>query len=749
MLGDSLNAVGSTRLERNLPKVANEGTPRAYVLGDNQFDDLAEGGLDLVRYLRVLQRHWLLLAACLILAIGAGIASLLLRDPIYTAAVTIQIDKESPSSQVVQNQGAAEVIASEEFFQTQYGLLRSRSLAERTINELGLSKDSVALAAFGIDPELAKAPTPDLDKAVLEAFQDNLDVAPVRGSRLVNINFDSRDPVVSARIANSIAEHFIASNIERRFEASSYNRTFLEQQLQKEKVKLEDAERQLAAYAKGQQLISIAPTDPKEGSSSANQSLTASSLLALNQALSEARGERIKAEARWRQAEAASGDSLAEVLQSPTIQNLKEVRAKLQADYQEKAKVQKPSMPEVQSLQARITENERLLTEEVTSIRNSLRAQYDITRAQERQFESQVAQLKGSVLDLRDRSINYDILQREVDTSRQLYEGLLQKYREIGVAGDLRSNNIFIIDRAEPPGGPSKPRPLFTLAIAVGIGLVAGVLAAFLREFLDESIRSPEDVERKLGVPLLGTIPKLEKGVDVQTALADIRSNFAEAYYSVRTALQFSTNEGVPSTLLITSARPAEGKSTSARAIAINFARLGQRVLLVDGDLRNPSLHRAFAEENTSGLTNFLTGGATIAELARKTHTPNLDFIPSGPLPPSPAELLASNRVRELMTESQQHYDMLIIDGPPVMGLADAPLLGSLVAGSLLVIEAGGTGRNLAKATIKRMGVGRAKILGVLLTKFDARKSSSGYGYGYSYAYGYEYGTRPALKGKA
>lgn len=748
MLGDNLNAVGPLLTDRNVPKTISDPA-RGYASRDIMFDDEAESGLEIVKYLRVLQRHWLLITACLILAVGAGVASLILRDPIYTATVTIQIDKESPSSQVVGNQSAREVIASEEFFQTQYGLLRSRSLAERTIGVLGLAKDKIALAAFGIDPALADKPTPDLEKAILGAFLQNLDVAPVRGSRLVNISFDSRDPVVSARISNAIAEHFIASNIERRFEASSYNRVFLQEQLEKEKVKLEAAERELAAYAKSQQLINIPGGDGKEGSSSANQSLTANSLLALNQALAQARGERIKAEARWRQAEAASGTSLSEVLQNPTIQNLKEIRAKLQADYQEKTKVQKAGMPEVQNLQARITENDRLIEEEVASIRNSLRAQYDITRSQERQFEGQVALLKGSVLDLRDRSIDYDILQREVDTSRQLYEGLLQKYREVGVAGDLRSNNVFIIDRAEAPGGPSKPQPLVTMAISIGAGLVLGVLLAFSRELLDESIRVPEDVERKLGIPLLGTVPKLDKGMDAQTALADIRSNFAEAYYSIRTALQFSTNEGVPSTLLVTSSRPAEGKSTSARAIAINFARLGVRILLVDGDLRNPSLHRAFAEENSSGLSNFLTGAASITELVRKTDTANLDFMPSGPLPPSPAELLASARVPELLSEARLRYDMVIIDGPPVMGLADAPLLGSLVAGSLLVIEAGGTGRKLAKASMKRMAVGRAKILGVVLTKFDARKVGGAYGYGYSYAYAYEYGARPVLKGKS
>lgn len=748
MLGDSLNRIDPLPPYRTPAPATMQELSRVYSRGEQDGEEFAEHGLDIVRYLRTLLRHWLVILAVVVVALGGGVASLLLRQPIYTSTVTMQIDKES-QNQVVEASSirSQEVVASEEFFQTQYGLLRSRSLAARTLDKLGVMQDPTAIKLFGsTSPTGGRAAPAELRRSMLAKFQKSLDVTPVRGSRLVNISFDSPDPGLSARVANAVADNFISSNIERRYEASSYNRTFLEDQLQKEKVKLEAAERQLAAYAKGQQIINISGASEK-GSSGSNQSLTASSLIALNNALAEARGDRIRAEAKWRQAEASPGSSMAEVLASPTVQALKEAQAKLETDYQDKLKVFRPGMPEMQQIQARLTENQRQLQTEITSIKNSVRAQYEIARAQEQQFEGQVSQLKGSVLDLRDRSINYDILQREVDTSRELYQGLLQTYSEIGVAGDLRNNNIFIIDRAEAALSPSKPNPALTMLIALGIGLVLGVLAAFLLELLDESIRSPEDVERKLGVPLLGTIPKLAKGVVPLAALGDIRSAFAEAYYSVRTALQFSTNEGVPSSLLVTSARPAEGKSTSARAIAINFARLGRRVLLVDGDLRNPSLHRAFNEENSTGLSNFLTGSASVAQLARQTETPNLFFIPSGPLPPSPAELLATNRIQELLDEAKLGYDILIIDGPPVMGLADAPLLGSIVAGSLLVIEAGGTGRNLAKATLRRLGVGRAKILGVLLTKFDSKKSSYGYGYGYSYAY--DYGVKPALKGKA
>jgi polysaccharide biosynthesis transport protein len=717
--------------------------PRTYPNYEGYAEEApSEQEIDLLHYWRVVTKYWLLIAAALVLAIGIGVVVILLSPRIYTAETTVQIDKQT--AQVVQLEGAEprEVIASEEFFQTQYGLLKSTALAERTIDNLNLTRDGVYLKAIDVAP--SGASQAQLRKAIVGNFKANLNVEPVRGSRLVKITFDSPNPQISAKIANGIAENFISWNLARRYEASAYGRTFLQEQLAKEKVKLEEAERKLAAYATRQRIVTIPGSGDSESSSgSANQSLVASSLMAQNTALAQARGERIKAEARWRQARATPASDLPEVLQSSTIQELKATRSKLESDYQDMLKKFKPDYPDMIALQARLNSAERALNIEIRNVQNSLKTQYDVALAQENQFQQQVNQLTSSVLDLRDRSIEYVILEREADTSRQLYEGLLQNFRELGVAGGLANNNISIIDRAEPPAGPSKPRPVRILFLSAAAGLILGLLLAFGMEFLDESIRVPEDIEKKLGLPMLGTIPRLDKGETPSIALGDVRSSFAEAYYSVRTALQFSTSRGAPSTLLITSARPSEGKSTSATAIATNFARLGSKVLLIDGDLRNPSLHRVLAADNSRGLSNYLTGNAPLEQVVQPTATLNLSFMPCGPLPPSPAELLAGNRMQLLLEEARQHFDIVIIDGPPVMGLADAPLLASMVEGAMLVVEAGGTGRRLARVAIRRLSVGNARLLGVLLTKFDARKANYGSGYGYGYAY--DYGTRPSL----
>jgi capsular exopolysaccharide synthesis family protein len=465
-------------------------------------------------------------------------------------------------------------------------------------------------------------------------------------------------------------------------------------------------------------------------------------------ALNEARTARIQAEARWRLRQAQSGPSSPEVLQSPAIQELKKSRAMMEAKYQQAIVELRPDSAEAKAMREQIDAIDQQIAAEARNIQATLSAgresEYRVALAQEKQLEGQVNQLKGQVLDLRGRSIDYDILQREVDTSRQLYDGLLQAFRESGVASNLGATNIWIIDPAQPPHFASKPRPVRTVLTAIILGLALGIGLAFLFESFDESIRSPEDVEKKLGFPLLGTIPKLDKGTTPVVALQDPRSNFSEAYYSVRTALQFSTNEGVPSSLVVTSARPSEGKSTTSTAIAQHLARLGLRVLLVDSDLRNPSLHKVMSAENTHGFSNYLTGGMSLIQLAQETSTPGLSFIPCGPMPPNPAELLGAAKLQAMLREARAHYDVVLVDAPPVMGLADAPLLASAAAGTILVVEAGGTGRRLAKAAIRRLQVGNAHLLGILLTKFDARKSS--YGYGYGYAYDYEYGSRPALK---
>ncbi|WP_332653893.1 GumC family protein [Brevundimonas sp.] len=705
-----------------------------------------EFGIDLTAYWRMAIKHRFLIIGVVLAAVVLATVATLLMTPIYTASTTIQIDREAARVLASEDVGPRDNIGpSQEFFETQYGLLRSTSLAERVVDSLGLATSDEFIEQMGGTPPVRKGTAAQHAAARREAAvglaAGGLSISPVRGSRLVAISFDSPDPVLSARLANAFAENFIQANLERKFESSQYARDFLEERLAQTKSRLEESERQLVAYAANQQIINVGEVR-EDGSQP--QSLVSSDLSALNSALAEATAARIGAEQKWRQAQSSAIMNLPEVLENGTIQRLSEERARVQAEYEQKLSIYKPDFPEMLQLKARVDELDAQIASIANGIRNSIRNQFQVAANQEAALQGRVNGLKGDVLNLRERTIQYNILQREVDTNRELYDGLLQRYKEVGITGGVTTNNVSIVDVAEAPDGPSKPSLFVNVLLAVFLGLTLGLGITLILEALDESLATPEDIESKLGVPVLGVIPLLPRGTTTGEALADIRSPFSEAYYSLRTALQFSTPDGSPATMLITSSRPGEGKSTTAYAVALNLARVGKRVLLADGDLRNPSMHRIVGVENVAGMSNLLSGAAELGEVARETRQKNLWFIPCGPLPPNPAELWGSDRMRRLLAEAGAEFDHIVIDGPPVLGLADSPMLGSMVAGVIFVLESKTTRRGQARGALKRLLIGDNRLLGAVLTKLDVRSTQYG---DYNYAYDYEYGPSRSSKG--
>lgn len=707
--------------------------------------------INLLDYWRIIvKRRWTVLAT-LGIVLATTLVGTLLMTPIYRATTTVQIERDTIKVVDVEGLTPTESPADRDFYQTQYELLKSRSLAQRVIAQLDLPNDPVYLAMNRPSPwkallgggadeeeELTAAEADSREDGKLSrmttAFLANLSIEPVRNSRLVRVHFDSPDPEFSQKVVNAVAEAYIAANLDRRFDASSYAKTYLEDRLEQLKLKLQDSEVELVEFAQKERIV-----DANDGSSLSTQSLEE-----LNTAVAKAQDERIRAEARWRQAEAATGMGLASVLESPIIQTLQGTRAQLQADYQDKLSIYKPAFPEMQQLKAQIDELDKQINAEVANIKASIRAGYQAALAQETLLKEQVNSLKDEVLDLQSRSIQYNILKREVDTNRQQYDALLQRYKDVGIAGGVGTNNISIVDRAEVPVGKHKPRLALNLAVGLLLGLFGGVLLAFVFEHLDDTLKSPEDVEKQLGMSVLGVIPLLKAPMTPTRALEDPRSAFAEAYRSVRTALQFSTDSGVPRCLLVTSATPAEGKSTTALTLAKNFAQLGKRVLIIDGDLRNPSLHRTLGKSNELGLSNYLAGASKATEVIQATDTPGLMYMPTGPLPPNPAELLMGPKMVSLVSIASEKFDQVIIDGPPVMGLADAPILANLAHGTLLVVEAGETRIGVAKNALKRLYAARAHVIGALLTKFSAKHGGYGYGYGgYNY---YSYGAQADTK---
>lgn len=690
----------------------------------------------------VIKHRWTI-SAIIAVCLSLGLAITLLSTPQFTAETVLQVDRAASKIIDVEGLQPTEALTGNEFLETQVGILRSESLARRTVQTLKLVDNNVVRDWAGLDPIRTGSPdgraNTDEDEIVAEIMARTT-VRQEGLSRLITVSFRSPDAALSAKIANELGANYQVLAMERRFESSAYARKFLEERIAQAKIRLEESEKALVAYASSQQIVDFSGgSDGMPQARGPQQSLTASDLVSINSLRAQAQGERIRAEQRWQQARAAPALSLPEVLADPTVQNLLQQRATLSASYEEKLKVYAPSMPEMLQLKAQLGEVERQLAAVSESIKETIRTRYEVALKQERSLSQEVEVQKGAYMDLRERNIQNTILQREVDTNRTLYDGLLQRYKEVGVAGGVEGNNISVVDLARPPQLPSSPKLWLNIIASILFGLVAAALTTLLLEVLDESLRTPDDVQVKLGLPAIGVIPILGRDQRPADAILDPKSPLAEAYASTRTAIQFSTSDGIPQSLLVTSGRAAEGKSTTSFALARSFASLGLNVLLVDADLRNPSIHRVSGLENRAGLSNILIGSSW-QSVVHATDVPTLAVVTSGPLPPNPSELLSSAHMMSFLSEASVHFGVVILDGPPVIGLADAPILAARAEATVVVVEAGAARRSVVRIALRRLVQARARILGVVLTKFNSKSAAYGYGYGYGYAYSYDYG---------
>ncbi len=726
-----------------IPAPNDKGNPDTNERGFVQSLDDMNRESQLTEYFQILlRRRWIVIAGIILGVILAAVISWT-TTPLYRATTSLEIAREAEKIVNVQGVDSSARASGNEFYPTQYGLLRSRSLALTVVRKLRLDQNTQFMYGYsGNAADAAKLQEQNVNRSALQEraagiVQRNLIITPVRNSSLVSVSFDSPDPDLSQRITNSIAENFISANLERRFESSAYARKFLEEQLAETRAKLEESERAAVNYADRQQIINFEgqPVPNSGGARSVGQSLIEAELSALNTSLVSARSERIGLEARYEQARKRGGASLSESLTDTTGSTLRERRAELSAEYSKSLARFKPDYPTMVALRQQIDQLDRQLVGQGEAVLGTIQSDYRAAVQRENVLQDKVALLKNQMLDLRRRSIQYNIYQRDADTNRILYDGLLQRYKEIGIAGGVGNNNVAVVDPATRPGSPYTPRTSLNLLIGLLGGLLAGALLAFLLEQLDESIVAPHDLERKLGVPLLGSIPRVGDSEDKPSAmLDDPKSVVSEAYLSVQTALQFTTNHGAPRSFIVTSSRASEGKTTSSVALSRNLAARGRKVLLIDADMRNPSIHKFFELRNLVGFSDLLSGNDDLAKLTQPGPIPNLTIITSGPIPPNPSELLSGTRLSEVLERLLVVYDHVVFDAPPVMGLADSPIIAAQVEGAVFVIAAVETRAKAARIALRRLADVQAHIIGAILTKFNAKQI--GYEYGYSYDYG-------------
>ena len=707
---------------------------------------MVEGStFDLRKQLQIVtKRKWTVLI--LFLAVMSVTSVMMaLTTPLYRAQITLKIEQDAPRVVKFEEAARQEQFAEDSsgsFYRTQMELLQSRSLAEKVVEQInatpGPSSRRVSpldswvakgLAAFGIVDDAPSASNPRQRISVGE-FQGALTVETVHNTRVLRLSFISPSAELAAQTLNILAQNYINLNLERRYDANTYAKTFLEEKVAQTKAKLTEAEQAMIAFQRSQQLI-----ETKEG----QQTAASDSLTTYTEAANAAEQVRIKAEVELKTF-ATHPEATPLVLASTTIATLKQERTKLQAQYDEQLQDFKPAYPKMQQLQSSIDHLDKNIHEEIELIRRAAEANYAQSQAQETALKEKLAEARKSALDLQGNSIQFNILKREVDTNQQFYDGLLQRLREIGVASGVGSNNIAVVDPALVPRAPFSPNLGRTLLVATVIGLLVSIGLAFLLELLDDRIHTPEEMERVTQLPVFGAVPlaRDQRGLEGRRDLSleafnNMRSDVSEAYRSVRTALQFSTAEGAPKVLMITSTGAGEGKSTTSLNLAINFAQIGRNVLLIDADLRNPSLHKFLKVDQGRGLTNYLSGDLPALAAVRPTSIPNLFLMASGPMPPNPVELLSGQKFRRMLTEMQGRFAQIVVDCPPVLGLADAVVLGNQIGNVLYVVAAADSRKDFVRTALNRMSQAGVKPLGAVMTKLNLNEGL--YGYKASYYY--------------
>jgi capsular exopolysaccharide synthesis family protein len=728
----------------NVPQVipqSNGAGPEEPKMGTEQ-RAADQGGMTplLLQYWQAALRWKWIIAGIVLAFLGAGLVWTLLTPARFTARSEIEVTRQQKQITNVEGLESSSAGQDLEFYATQYALVKARPVAERVARELRLASDPTFFEAHGLDPDAIDQEFPNLSRMERQQKQERLvvrtllktvSISPVRTSRLIDISYTSQSPEVSARIANAWGQAFIAVSMDREFASTADARRFLEERLGALRGKLEQSERAVVNYASQNGIITLESRDGN-GNSGSSRTLVGADLNDLNSQLNLAVAARIAAQSRLE----PNGDATTEAVSNEGLAALRRERAQVAAEYQRQLVIFEPDYPAVQQLARQLQSLDTAVARETGRISSSRRSEYGEALKREASLRNKVETLKAALDRQQRSSIQYAIFQREADTNRQLYDALLQRYKEIGVAGTVGASNISIVEDAQVPPRPSGPNLLANLLLSLLAGALVAGGVVFALEHVDEGIRDPAQVQPTLGLPLLGHTPTVEG--DVLEHLRDIKSMYYESYFSIETSLSFATNHGFPRSMTVTSTQPTEGKSSTALALAAVLGRTGKRVLLVDGDMRSPSIHSMVERENNVGFSNYLAGDDVWSHLLQDTDYLGVQVISAGPPPPSAAELLSSGRLQQFISESRQRFDHIIIDSPPVLGLSDAPLLARAVEGCVFVVRSETSTVRAIRNSLSRLKQIDAHIFGVVLTQLSQRQGA--YGYGYGYGYGRRYG---------
>src|SRR5271154_4871947 len=718
----------------------------------------------LLDYIIILRKHqWLILTFLLTVVTVVTIASFKMK-PVYLAAARVEVDKESQNlSPFPDSNSYDEFMDMENYLETQTKILQSETLALQTIKSLDLTR----YPEFGGGPSATawahNGPAPQRP-AILGAFLGRLTVKRVANSRLIEVTFEAEDPQLAAQIVNTHLQNFVEQNFRSKYDATIQASNWLSSELEGLRIKVEKSENARIAYQRANQTWQI---DEK-------QDITTSKLADLSKAVTEAQTDVAQKEAMYRMAVSGNVDALPTAHGSEVLTELLKRKSDIDEQYAEAINQYGPNFPKVLRIAAQQKELDDNLSRARKTLVESVQQEFNTARSHVELLQETLDKQRAEANDQAEKLIQYHILQHDAESDRLLYDGLLQKLKEATITVGLRSTNIRVVDPALAPGGPSRPQKARNILLAFLIGLVGGVGLALFRENLDNTVKSPDDIETLTGLPSLAVVPGLPSGdpgrgrisllaggaapqsasgarVELMSYVQP-KSQISEAFRALRTSLLLSQADHPPQVILVTSALPREGKTTAAVNLAVTLAQLGDRTLLMDSDLRKPGIRRALnlTTGKDIGLSSYLAGVCSLDEvMVAHPAISNLTALTTGPVPPSPADLLSSHRMREAITELRRRFKFIVIDSPPIMAATDAVILSALTDGVLLVVRSGETPKEAFTRTRDLLAAVKCRLLGVVLNAVDSSAPDYYYSYRYyPYAYGYGYGEEAAEKSR-
>jgi capsular exopolysaccharide synthesis family protein len=726
-----------------------------------------EQQIDIRNYLQIMmKRRWTIISVFTIIFVSVFIYTLT-ATPVYQSTIRLVIEKENPN--VVSIQEVMSVDASTtDYYITQYKIIESRTIAREVIKRLNLQdseefnpkpqktflsnikqsikdiKDSIqntVLSIFRTGNEDNQVEIEDSDAQLVSAFLGRINVTPIRNSRLVDLHFMARNPKLAAKAVNTLADVYIEKKLETKLKAVKNAVLWLHERVDEEREKVEHAERKLLEYKEKKGIFTDFSSDVEK--------ITAQKLARLNSQVIDAEAHRVEAETRYKQALALKKnpdmlDSIPEVLSNDLIREIKQMEVNLYKRISELSKKYGKNHPKMIAVQSEIDSLNNRKHKEIQRVINSLRNEYQVALAKEKTLLQALSKQKKESMDLNQKSIQYGVLQREAESARHMYELLIKRFKETSLTEDMKTGNVRIVDPAEVPKYPIRPRKKLNIFLGTILGLFMGIAVAFTFEFLDNTLKNPEDIRNYLNVPYLGPVPTFDlerEDIDNPELITQYspKSTASESYRGIRTSLLFSSADKPPKIILISSAGPSEGKTLTSTNLAITMAQAGSRVVIVDCDMRKPKVHKMFGIGRDKGMSSVLVSNdleEVLQDVIIHSDIPNLDVIPCGPIPPNPSEIIGSQKMSRIMEILQEQYDRIIVDSPPITAVTDSTVLAKFVDGVMLVVHAGVTPRQVVKTGLEQIQGVDANILGAVLNDVDTGKESYYYYQYYYYYYG-------------